>query len=247
MEWKTSIAKSSKEETLIRGYDIIKVMENHTFTEAIYLVLKGELPSAKEKEMLDALFVASIEHGISPPSTLAARVVASCGSDFNSALAAGILAIGEFHGGAMEKSARVLQEDHQTAKEIVAHVRATGEKLAGYGHKLYTIDPRARKLIQKAQQLGFCGKYVEKALEMENELEKQSGKKICLNIDGAIAAVISEIGFSWKMAQAFFIIPRIAGLSAHVYEEMSESTTYRRLDEKDSIYTGKERRELPQK
>ncbi len=248
MEWKTNISKSSEEETLIRGYPLVDLIGRYTFTETIYLILKGELPRERHTKMLDAIFAASIDHGVNPPSAMAARIIASCGSDFNDALSAGLLAIGQHHGGAVERSARILQEQEEVpAAEIVRSIRAAKQRLPGYGHKIYTVDPRAEKLISIAKELGFSGRYVEKAREIEDELGRQTGKRLCLNVDGTIAAIISELGFSWKMAQAFFIIPRIAGLSAHVAEEMQQSTTYRRLETDSVNYTGPERRDVPLK
>lgn len=245
MEWKTAIGKSSKESTLIRGYDILDLIGKITFTEAIYLVLKGNLPNKKEIKMLDTLFVSSIEHGINPPSTMVARIIASCGTDFNDALAAGLLAIGKNHGGAVEQSARILQEDFsKSAHLIVKETRENKKKLSGYGHRIYSIDPRAQKILSIAKELGFYGKYIKKALEIESELEKQTGRKICLNIDGVIAAVISEMGFDWKVSQAFFIIPRIAGISAHVHEELSQNNIYRRLSEEETEYTGPDKKKI---
>lgn len=247
MEWKTRISKSSEKETLIRGYPLVDLIGKYTFTEATFLVLKGELPNECEREMLDAIFVASIEHGINPPSAMGARIIASCGGDFNDALAAGLLAIAQHHGGAVERSALLLQNGTSFAEETVRKACATKKKLPGYGHKIYTADPRAQRLLELAKKLGFHGKHVEQALAIEAELEKQCRKKICLNIDGAVAAIISDMGFSWKMAQAFFIIPRIVGLSAHVHEEQQMSTTYRRLEEEDVRYEGPPRREVPTK
>ncbi|MDO8564249.1 MAG: citryl-CoA lyase [Nanoarchaeota archaeon] len=245
MEWKTEIAKSSKEETLIRGYNILEMIDKLTFTEAIYLVLKGVLPTKKETRMLDSIFVSSIEHGINPPSTMVARIIASCGTDFNDSLAAGLLAIGKNHGGAVEQSARILQEDiNKPSSEIVREARVQKKKISGYGHRIYAIDPRAQKILSIAKELGFYGKYVKKALEIEAELEKQTGKKIYLNIDGAVATVISEMGFDWRVAQAFFIIPRIVGLSAHVHEELLQNNSYRRLDEEETLYLGKSNKKL---
>lgn len=245
MEWKTKIAKSSNDETLIRGYDLLDLIGKINFTEAIYLVLKGELPSEKETKMLNAIFVAAIEHGINPPSTMAARIIASCGTDFNDALAAGLLAIGKNHGGAMEQGAKMLQENiNNSTEEIVKQSLSQKKKLSGYGHKLYSVDKRALKLLRIAEELGFKGKYISKALEIERELEKQKGKKLCINIDGVIAAIVSELGFNWNVAQAFFIIPRIVGLSAHVHEEIDSGTSYRRLEENESQYVGENKRNL---
>ncbi len=79
-----------------------------SFSQAIYLVLKGELPSPEVGRLLDAIFVSSVDHGAGPPSVLAARTVASTGAELNAAVAAGVLAINRFHGGAIEEGDEAL-------------------------------------------------------------------------------------------------------------------------------------------
>ena len=77
------------------------------------MILKGKLPNEKEVKMLDAIFVSSIDHGMGPPSILSARTAASAGNSLNAAVAAGILSIGDHHGGAIENSAKLFQENKE--------------------------------------------------------------------------------------------------------------------------------------
>src|SRR3989344_1656880 len=105
-KWKTEISK----EGTIRGYKLDELINNLTFTEMIFLTLKGELPKKNEVKMMDAILVSCVEHSIAPPSITAARISASAGNPLNAAVAAGILGIGDFHGGAIEASAKMMQE-----------------------------------------------------------------------------------------------------------------------------------------
>ncbi|HLD18748.1 MAG TPA: citryl-CoA lyase [Candidatus Nanoarchaeia archaeon] len=237
--WKTEIAYSSETETLIRGYDLESLIKNRTFTEIIYLLLRGDLPSKNQAKVLDAMLVAAAEHGIAPPSITSARLVASGGAAFNSAVAAGILALGEFHGGAIEGCAKMLQENNNSAEEIVADFKKQGKRIPGFGHKIYTEDPRTISLIGIAKKQKISGKFTEKALEIEKELEISAGRKLCLNIDGIMAALLSDMGFDWRLANGFFVIARAPGLVAHVYEEKTKEKPFRRLEEgKDYEYIG---------
>ncbi|TAL53870.1 MAG: citryl-CoA lyase [Nanoarchaeota archaeon] len=240
--WKTDISYSSETETLIRGYNLESLLKNRTFTEMIFLLLKGELPSKSQTIVLDSMLVASAEHGIAPPSATSARLVASGGAAFNAAVAAGILALGEFHGGAIEGCARILQEDKKP-KDIVDEFKSLGKRIPGFGHKIYTEDPRTISLIAIAKKQKIFGKFTKKALEIEKELEESAGKKLCLNIDGIVAALLSDMGFDWRLANGFFVIARAPGLVAHVYEEKTREKPFRRLEEgKDYEYTGHKRR-----
>ena len=89
-----------------------------------------------------------------------------------------------------------------------------------------------------AKKLGFYGKSCELVLEMEKQIEIQKGRKLILNVDGALAAILTEMGFDWRLSKAFFIIPRTAGLCAHAYEELTTEPPFRRLDDNEYEYTG---------
>jgi len=88
LSWKTSITKVEPNKICVRGYPVDELIGRISFSQAIYLVLKGEMPSPEVGKLIDAIFVSSVDHGASPPSVLAARTVASTGSELNSSVAA---------------------------------------------------------------------------------------------------------------------------------------------------------------
>ncbi len=238
MKWRTSISVHKGDELYIRGRRLTEVIETFSFTEAIFFLIKGTFPSGKETRMLDAMLCAMVEHGIAAPSTFVARTAISVGNTFNSALAAGILAIGEHHGGAIEKCAYYLSLD-KSAENIVDEVLNKGEKLPGFGHKVYkNKDPRAEILFTKAKALGFSGTFVARALALEKELKRKTNKFLPINIDGAAAALILELGFDWRLGKAFFVLGRLPGLIAHAHEELIREKPYKRLEENDIEYDG---------
>ena len=248
-KWKTSIANSTDKQTLVRGYPLEDLIQNLNFTQAIYLILKGELPTKQEEQMLNAIFVAAIDHGIASPSSQVARIVFSGGNSLNTAVGAGILTLGDSHGGAIEQCAKLLQENKdKPAKEIVAEILQQKKVLPGLGHKIYKDeDPRTIQLFSIAKKLRLYGNYCKLTEEIQKEIEKQKGKKLCINIDGAIAAIMSEMQFDWRLGKGLFIIPRTAGLVAHAHEEWCREKPFRRLEENEYSYDGKEERRLPQK
>lgn len=230
-------------EPIVRGYNLIELTEKLNFTQTIFLILKGDLPNEKEERLLNALLVASIDHGVEAPSTTVARITASAGVPSSTAIANGIATIGESHGGAAEALAKILQENKdKTATEIVSGFREKKKRIPGFGHKIYDIDPRAQTLLKIAHTLGFHGKFVTLTLEIGRELESSSGKKLPLNIDGAIAALMSELGFDYRFGKSLFIISRVVGIAAHVHEEQTTARPVRRISEEDVEYTGPEKR-----
>jgi citryl-CoA lyase len=248
-KWRTAISWHFDKEAYVRGYNLAQMIGNLSFTEAIYLVLKGELPSEKERLMLDAIFVSTVEHSIAPPSVIAARAVASGGNSLHVGVSAGVLAFGDAHGGALEGAMRFLQENiDKNPEKAVKEYFEKGKRIPGYGHRYYKeFDPRTKRILEIAKEIGFFGKYCEFAVAVEKEIENIKGKKLVMNVDGAVAAVVSEMGFDWRLGKGFFIIGRIPGLVAHVYEELTmEKPFSKRLDEEKEVeYLGEKPRELP--
>lgn len=230
-EWNTEIA-SSGEEAVIRGEKLEEVMEMN-FADAIWLLLKGEKPSKEESEIFNTILSSSIDHGVGNPSTVSARTVQSGGNDMNTSVAAGILALGDKHGGAIQECMEILQSD-KSGEEIVEEYLENGEKIPGLGHKVYDeVDPRTEKMLEKAEKLGVSGEYVEKMKTIQEAFSEEK-VDLVMNVDGGIAAVMSDLGWEPELGKGFFIIARTPGLVAHVREEMDEKDFRRQ----DGEYTG---------
>jgi citrate synthase len=247
---KTGITSIAPGEIRVRGYNIVELMGRKTFAEVAYLVLKGQMPTEAEGMMMDAILASSVDHGVTPPSSLAARTVMSGGNPLNAAVAGGILTIGDTHGGAIEQSARIMQEWAQKegnpskiAEELLADLKARKMRMPGFGHRLHKTDPRTLRLFELADELEFSGKHQNLAKAIESVFEKQ-GKSLPINVDGAIAAVISDMGFDWRLGKGFFIISRTVGLIAHAYEEKTREKPMRRLGISDYSYDGPSPRRL---
>src|SRR3990167_11318421 len=242
MEWKTAISYVEDGKEIIRGEKLSDLIVNKTFVETIFLILRGTFPNAKETTMLNALLTASIDHGIGTPSTMTARITASTKNSMHTAIAAGILAMGELHGSAIEGAAQFFQENKNTADaaKLVAECKAKKMRIPGFGHKVFTShDPRTQTLLKIAKELGFYGDHTKFAVATEEQLAAQSSKKLPLNIDGVMAAILSDMGFDYSLMKGVFIIGRVPGLVAHVYEEQTTGTGIRRIDPKEEIYIGK--------
>jgi len=236
--YRTSITTHVSGKPHVYGYDLTKLAGSASFAKSIYLILKGEMPDKNSEKMFDAMLTIAIDHGVEPASVVAARNVYSGGSPVQAAVAAGILAFGEFHGGAIEAAMENFKKYQPFGvKKMVEDFAKAGIRVAGFGHRLYTVDPRTQRLLEIARELGFFGKYVKFALDTEKELS--SGiKKLPLNIDGIFAALLCEMGFNSKVGKGVFIIARTPGLVSHVVEEALREKPVRRLTEKDIEYDG---------
>lgn len=252
-DWKTSITSNKEGEILVRGYNIDSLIGNLTFAQTAFLVLKGELPNEKEAKMMDAILVSCVDAGIAPPSVVAARTVFSGGNPLNAAVAAGVLTLGDAHGGAIEQCAKIFQDlvkpdvsdVKALAKQVVTDFLAKKKRFPGYGHKIHKVDPRTTRMLEVAKELGFGGKYIDFAVAVQKEYAEQKPDAILpLNVDGCIAAIISDMGFDWKLGKGFFIIARTVGLVAHVHEEWVREKPFRRLPMSLHEYDGVAERKL---
>lgn len=253
--WKTAITDIDTNTIMIRGYRVEELIGNLSYPAVIYLLIKGELPEENTARMLEAILVSSIDHGVTPPSSQAAITSASSGAPLNAALAAGILTINEFHGGAIEKcmnsilsamfiKARESLPMTKAAEKTVAEIMARGAKLWGYGHRLHSKDPRSSRLLELAKQYGFSGDHVEMSRHLAEALSQKKGRPLPLNVDGAIAAILCEIGISPEYANAFFIMARVPGLVSHIIEEKQRHRPMRRIDFSAARYDGPQNRAL---
>ena len=238
MKWKTSISNSKDGEVYVRGEKLLDLIGKMSFTDAIFFVLRGVKPTEAETGLLDVILVSAINHGLEAPSAFVPRIIASTGNTVNTALAAGVMAIGYHHGGAVEGCMRMLMSD-KSAKQIVEESIKKDERVQGYGHKVYKdADPRAGKIGEALKLAGGKSKYWDLAIDIQKELEKQTGKKLPLNIDGAMAAVLCELGFDPIQGKAFFALARFPTMMANIEEELKNEKPYRRLDESDIEYVG---------
>ena len=236
----TSITQVETNMLKTRGFPQEDIIGNFSFPEMVYLLLNGEQPSENHKKMFEAILVSFCDHGITPPSTQSARLMASAGSPVNVCIAGGILAFGENHAGAIENAMKIFQEGvkisdvyntsaTETAKFIIEEHKDQGQKIPGFGHRYHSEDPRARKLLEIAQNYNCNGKHFKIAIEMEKLLFEDKGIK--MNIDGANAAILSDMKFNWRLGCGIFVVGRIPGLLAHIAEEILSEYPFRKTIE----------------
>jgi citrate synthase len=236
--WRTEITNSDEENIWIRGYDIGSLMRNATFAETIFLLHQGRLPSREEGKLLDAILISSSDHGPGSPSAATARLACSGNrKSLSSAVAAGVLAIGDEHGGAgmacMEligAGVALMQAQsisiEAAAARIVDESRSSKTRLSGLGHRVHSTDPRKDVLFGMAREYGVAGNGVAFMLALENAAAARI-KPLPLNIDGVLAAVLFDLGFPPSFGRLAFIIGRVAGLSAEISEELTREKPMR--------------------
>ena len=252
--WNTAITRVEPNKVAVRGYDIAELMGRVSFGAAVYLIVTGELPSQAIARLMDAILVSSIDHGATPPSALAARSVASTGATLSASVAAGIMSINRHHGGAIEDCARQLKaiadraaresiSIDEAAARTLATMREAGERMPGFGHRLHTKDPRTARLFELAREAGVDGVHMQAARAVEKAFS-DAKRSLPINVDGAISAILADLGINPAAFNGIFMIARTPGLVAHVIEEQTREKPMRRIDPVNHGYDGPPARKL---
>src|SRR5690348_11652069 len=106
--WESGISEIAPGSIRIHGYAIQELIGRISFPAVIWLLLRGELPSPRQAHLLGALLVAGVDHGPQAPSIAIARMAVTCGVGVNSAMASGVNALGDVHGGAGQQCMELL-------------------------------------------------------------------------------------------------------------------------------------------
>lgn len=228
--WRTAIVNKDETHIWLRGYDITQLMSRASFASVLFLLHKNRMPTEGEERLFNALMIASADHGAGAPSCATARLAASGNREsLSAAVAAGILAIGDVHGGAgaltMDVIAGIVADATASggnigdaASRYVNRTKSSGGRVPGFGHRVHTTDPRVAVLFDLATQAGVAGAGIETVLALDAALKSRKAE-IPINIDGALAAVLYDLGFPASAGKLIFIAGRVAGLTAEVAEE----------------------------
>jgi len=259
--WSSALTSIEPNKILVRGYALDELMGRLAFGDAIYLLLLGELPSPSISKLIDAILVSFIDHGATPPSTLAARNAATTGATVRGAVAAGVVAFGRHYGGDILACRARLEEGLALTRNgplMAAAATELAERMVqaneipppGFGHRYHTVDPRATRLLQIAHELETDHRYTQFIRALEHALSRHPAlqdQPLPINVDGAVAAVCGDIGLSPEVADALLLISRIPGLAAHVLEEQEREAPMRPIDPLAHGYDGPAARRLGRK
>ncbi|MDP3989970.1 MAG: citryl-CoA lyase [archaeon] len=246
MEWKTSISKIGSKDVIIRNKNLSEMIQRGSFTDSIFFLLKGKEPNNEESILFEKILISIIDHGMGTTSSLTSRCVISGGNALNVGVAGGILSMGDYHGGAIENSMKQLAEwksmNSEDAIKNITEAVSNKKTIFGFGHKHYKEgDPRVIIIQKEIELLGYESKHLAITDLIENLFEKIKGKKLFLNIDGLMAALLLDFGFDPEMGKGLFIIGRTPGLVAQCYEEKTSEKPVRRIPEESIKYLGDEK------
>jgi citrate synthase len=261
--WDTSIIDIHPGKIAIRGYPIEQLIGNVRFPEMIWLMLRGDLPTREQADLLEAALVPGVDHGPHAPSIAISRMAVTCGLPVNGAMASAINVLDDIHGGAgqqcmelyreIDREARVHADLVEAAAKVIERHREAGEKIVpGFGHRFHPVDPRTEpllRLVADAQAKGaVSGRWASIGRAVESALGAQKNRHIPMNIDGVTAVIFCELGFEPELGRGLFILSRSVGILAHAWEQKQRG---RRImgpmpPEIPYRYSGPARRSVPE-
>lgn len=227
------------------------------FSSIVYRAVTGQAAKdVKRAKMVEAMIVASVDHGVTPPSAQSTLLPASARASYEMAIASGVGAITDVHGGAGAKAAEFFRaaadraerekiSDADATHALLTEYMRAGKRVEGLGHRIHTQDPRRDVLWTLADQAGLAGRCVAISKIVGAEFEKVRGMSLPINVDGVIGAIVADMGLPADLAKAIFVFGRVAGLSAHYFEEIASQPQMRRINFADAVYKGAAERSFP--
>ncbi len=231
----------------IYGNESAFTTDSGSFSDVIYKAFTGNSTvNNKEAQLLEAMITACVDHGITPPSAQATLIASSTRAAYEVAVAHGVGAITDVHGGAGTKAARFFDECLNSysgdISKIINQYSQKKKRIAGLGHRIHKSDPRKDILWSLADKSGISGDSVKLSKEVSQIFKNVSGKNLPINVDGVIGAIVADFGLDISMAKAIFIFGRVAGLSAHYYEEINTQPKMRKIIFHEAKYAGPDTR-----
>ena len=232
--WRTEIIDMAPGRISFRGFPIEELIGERTFPEMIWLMVRGSLPTPDQASLLECALVAAVDHGPQAPSIAASRMAVTCGLGLNGAMATAVNMLDDVHGGAGEQAVALFQSIAAMANELSLEVAVretlaewkseNGKFIPGFGHRFHKPeDPRAPRLLELVDRevaKGTCsGTYAKIGRTVQDVLNKQAGKPVPMNIDGATAVIYAELGFEAPLARGLFCLSRSVGALAHAWEQ----------------------------
>lgn len=224
----SSICTSDAESITVRGKDLCgEIIGQMDFTSYFWLLVTGKEPDETQRFFANAVLAAIAEHGLVPSVVAARMTYAAAPEAFHGAVAAGLLGCGSVVLGSAEVAGRFLHElveaggDPQAAAlDGVKRLRAEKKAIPGYGHPQHSGgDPRANLLLKLAEEKGAAGKYIAMLRTVQAVLPEAIGRALPINVNGAIPAVMLDVGFPVAALKGISLLARTASLIGHLQEE----------------------------
>ncbi|MGQ2943459.1 MAG: citryl-CoA lyase [Blastomonas fulva] len=229
----TAICSSDASSITVRGRDLCgDIIGKMDFTSYFWLLVTGSEPTEVQKLFANAVLAAIAEHGLVPSVVAARMTYAAAPEAFHGAVASGLLGCGSVVLGSAEVAGRFYADlvamvrsgegtPAEIASEGVRTLRATRQAIPGFGHPQHSAgDPRALLLLKMAEEHGIVGEHIGMLYALRDCLPESLGRPLPINVNGAIPAVMLDVGFPVGALKGISLLARTASLIGHLHEEI---------------------------
>ncbi len=253
--WTTRISRAESGKIRVRGYPIEELIEHLSYTESAFLLLRGELPDERETALFDLALRSGMDPQFISSAACAARYTASAFPDSPvPALASGILASGSVTGSPQEPAEMLIEalgwglpEGEAASRALETWFERRGA-VPDLGHPMHKqAEPRAVTLRRIACERGGWREHGNLLDAIEAELERKKGRRIPINLAGALGALLADLGFDPLAIGGLGALSYGMALLSHIVEEIREGVPLRIIpDALGAHYAGPEARSLPE-
>lgn len=253
--WSTAVSDVEATDVFVRGYSLRELIGRLPFSAAVFLLIRGKLPSRGETRVMDAMLCSVLDYALKKPGTVAARYCVSANPSMVAGLATATLSVGEYTL-APDEAGRFITEsfaeasqkgapDEAAAAVQIDNVRASGRRVPGFGHPAFRFtDPRAQKLKDIAKAEGVWGPYCDWYEALHRAFTSRTNKpEIVINEVGMMAAILGQMGFTPAEMTGIAILSSMPGVIAHISEEIDSKVRIRTAPDEAVDYV-RQRRDL---
>jgi citrate synthase len=229
----TRICTSDADSITVRGRNLCDdIIGKVDFTSYFWMLVTGSMPTSTQRFFADAVLTAIAEHGLVPSVVAARMTMAAAPEALQGAVAAGLLGCGTVVLGSAEICgqflARCLADAEEGALSLaeaaergIGDLRARKLAIPGLGHPQHAEgDPRALRLLDLARERQVAGQHVAMLLALRDAAPDVIGKALPINVNGAIPAIMLDVGFPLGALKGIALLARTAGLIGHLQEEI---------------------------
>lgn len=245
-DFRTNISSVAPGKIAIRGRAIEDLIPSAPFAEVVALVIKGQSASADERAMLDAIFASAADHGFVGTPTAVTRYAASGSGNLPAAVAAGILGIGMSTAVphlVAELLLSLVADDvpgmvpDERIDERIRTYRENHRRLPGLGHPVHKEgDPRSDALRLMAKKHGCYEGFPALVDRLAERFTVVTGRELSLNVDGMLAAVLLQFGWTPEQIFGLTILALTPSLVAHGLEELADGQPMRIIPAEQVAY-----------
>lgn len=249
--FKSTISDDRGDEPLYEGYAASELInKGYQIPHVIGLLWNKKLITKNEAEVIKRIIMLSADHGPCVSGAMGTIVAACAGIPMAQSVAAGMLMIGPRFGGAVTDAGKWFKyavEKKLSVDEFLTYMKTNVGPVPGIGHRVKSLrnpDKRVKELVGYVKSLSISTPCLDFALEVEKVTTVKKDTLI-LNVDGAMAAILVDLGFPVDSLNGFFILSRTIGMIGHWVDQKRQGSRLIRLFDYLVNYATPKKRDVP--